>query len=110
MHSRSDSHTDVENETNLVLACGRRSHDQSDDAAFHGGADGRENPLSSGGPFSDVHSAESCGGYHLRGSAREDFKREGAECDGRVAIETLRVKLALGKRAGLKAAATKRNK
>jgi pimeloyl-ACP methyl ester carboxylesterase len=50
MHSRSDSHTDVEDEADVVLACGRRSHDQSDDAAFHGGTDGRENPLSSGGP------------------------------------------------------------
>ena len=36
MHSRSDSHTDLEDEADLVLASGRRPHDQPDDAAFHG--------------------------------------------------------------------------
>jgi pimeloyl-ACP methyl ester carboxylesterase len=36
MHSRGDFAVDVENETDLVLAGGRRSHDQIHDAALHG--------------------------------------------------------------------------
>lgn len=50
LHSRGSAGAGMEGEAILVSACGRRPHDQSKDAAIHGSANGREDPLEQRGP------------------------------------------------------------
>ena len=57
VHSREGSCAGVENEAIVVSAGGRGSHDCAGDAALHGGADGREDSDTPGGPQSDVYGA-----------------------------------------------------
>ena len=54
----------------MVLARGRGSHDQSEDAALHGRADGREGSVAPSGPHSDVLGAEPGDRRDLRGGSR----------------------------------------
>ena len=60
VHSRTGPDAGMENETVVVSDRRRGSHDQSEDAAFHGRSYARESSFVPCGPQPDVHGAKSC--------------------------------------------------
>src|SRR5258708_34449954 len=75
VYSRIGSGACVENKALMFLAGGRGPHDQPEDAALHGGSDGREDPVAPCGPHSDVPGAEPCDRCDVAGGARKPYAR-----------------------------------